>query len=146
MKYRPGNESRNFFRAVKLPLAPMPVYAEHVYMCSVILSFESPNPSNLKHWIAKEPTMVPFSICEYRDGDWQIGELAVPALDVHELLAYIHEALRIQCPEEDVQRFWKHLTASRQRDPHTFWTVRGRMCPRRSQGQSDCDFPTAHAI
>ena len=59
---------------------------------------------------AKEPTMVPVPIYEYRDGDWQVGELKVPVLDVHELLAYIHEELKIQCPEEDVQQFWKHLS------------------------------------
>ena len=57
----------------------------------------------------KVPTIVPIPIYEYRDGDWKVGELNVPVLDIHELLSYLHEELLIQCPMEDVQRFWKHL-------------------------------------
>ena len=57
----------------------------------------------------KTPTNIPMPIYEFRAGTWQVGELVIPVLDVHELLAYIHQELMIQCPPEDVQRFWRHL-------------------------------------
>ena len=38
-----------------------------------------------------------------------MGSTTVPVLDVHELLAYIHNDLRLQCPEDKVRQYWQHL-------------------------------------
>ena len=55
--------------------------------------------------LCKEPTMVPITIVQ----DGKEVHTTVPVLDVHELLDYVHAELKLCCPMDKAEEYWKHL-------------------------------------
>ena len=55
------------------------------------------------------PTEVPITLYEGFEGDRREVETTVPVLDVHEILDYLQTELKLQCPLDKVQAYWKHL-------------------------------------
>ncbi|CAE7399676.1 PLCXD2 [Symbiodinium necroappetens] len=84
MTYRAGNDARDFFKNVDVPLE-----AGTGYLI--------------------EPTEVQTIIYEGFEGDRKMVNTTIPVLDPHELLDFLQAELQLQCPMDKVRAYWKHL-------------------------------------
>ncbi|CAE7257579.1 unnamed protein product [Symbiodinium sp. CCMP2456] len=83
MRYARGNESRDFFKEIKLPLVPTEVPV----------------------------TLYEGSGTGSEGVDRREIQTTIPVLDVHEILDYLQCHLQLRTPLHRVQQYWRHLRA-----------------------------------
>ena len=62
--------------------------------------------------LIQEPTQVTVPVWENVNGEWKHVQTTVPVIDVHELLDYLHNDLKLQCPMDETENYWRHLRES----------------------------------
>ncbi|CAE7338143.1 unnamed protein product, partial [Symbiodinium sp. KB8] len=62
-----------------------------------------------RDFFKKEPTQVPAPIYEGFEGHRKEVMTTIPVLDPHEVLDYLQTELKLECPRDKTQQYWKHL-------------------------------------